>query len=90
MNNRIRYQKSIFIFTLFIYNNSVQSEGRAMLRGSRPPVAGFWHMHITPRNLKKTSHNRAELLYNKCEVGLILFLMSVLSTVIHQMATLLC
>jgi len=41
-----RYQKSS-------YNNSVQSEGRAMLRGSRPPVAGFWNMHITPRNLKK-------------------------------------
>jgi len=28
----------------------MQSEGRAMLRGSRPRVAGFWNMHITPRN----------------------------------------
>jgi len=44
MNNHIRYQKTS-------YNNSVQSEGRAMLRGSCPAAAGFWHIRAVARIL---------------------------------------
>jgi len=44
---RRRYQKSC-------YNNSVQSYGHSMRRGSLPPVAGFWRcMSITPENFSK-------------------------------------